>query len=45
MITIYIPPKKAIGDTSQMLTNEISTAVNIKDRMNRNSVISAMTSA
>jgi len=45
MISIIIPPKKSVQDMSKHLTEEYSTASNIKDRVNRQSVQTAMTSA
>lgn len=45
MISIIIPPKEQICRTTKMLTEEYSTATNIKSRVNRLSVLSAITSA
>lgn len=45
MISIIIPPKEQICRTAKMLTDEYGTATNIKSRVNRLSVLSAITSA
>ena len=45
MISLLIPPKDQISRISSLLTNEAGTASNIKSRVNRNSVISAIQSA
>ena len=45
MITICIPPKSQISAIQSLLTNEYGTADNIKSRVNRLSVLSAITSA
>ena len=45
MISIIVPPKKALGEINKLLTEEYSTASSIKDRVNRQSVQQAMTSA
>lgn len=45
LISLIIPGGKKISDYNQMLTEEIGKADNIKDRVNRQSVISALTSA
>lgn len=45
MISIIIPPKEQICRTTKMLTDEYGTATNIKSRVNRLSVLSAITSA
>lgn len=45
MITLIIKPGTKISQYSQMLTNEYGTASNIKSRVNRLSVLSAITSA
>lgn len=45
MISIIIPPKEQICHTTQMLTDEYGTATNIKSRVNRLSVLSAISSA
>ena len=44
MITLAIPPSKSINYVSNMLTTEYGTASNIKSRVNRLSVLSALTS-
>jgi len=44
MISIVVPPKKSLNDITKMLTDEIGKASNIKDRVNRQSVVGAMTS-
>eukprot|EP00300_Choanocystis_sp_HF-7_P010997 c17253_g1_i3.p1 GENE.c17253_g1_i3~~c17253_g1_i3.p1 ORF type:complete len:443 (+),score=117.27 c17253_g1_i3:129-1331(+) len=44
MISLIIPPKDQISRISKMLTDEMGTATNIKSRVNRLSVISAITS-
>lgn len=45
MISLIIPPKDQIHRISRMLTDEYGTASNIKSRVNRLSVLSAITSA
>lgn len=45
LISLIIPGGKRISDYNQMITEEIGKADNIKDRVNRQSVISALTSA
>ncbi|AFM98251.1 eukaryotic peptide chain release factor subunit 1 [Encephalitozoon hellem ATCC 50504] len=45
MISIIIPPKDQISRISKMLTDEYGTASNIKSRVNRLSVLGAITSA
>jgi peptide chain release factor subunit 1 len=45
MISLIIPPKKQISDITKLLTDEIGKASNIKDRVNRQSVVGAMTSS
>lgn len=45
MISLILPPKTQIALTNKMLTDEYSTASNIKSRVNRLSVLSAITSA
>ncbi|KAF7684702.1 Eukaryotic peptide chain release factor subunit 1 [Astathelohania contejeani] len=45
MISIIIPPGDQISRVSKMLTDEYGTASNIKSRVNRLSVLSAITSA
>lgn len=44
MISLVIPPKGQISLTQKMLTEEYGTASNIKSRVNRLSVLSAITS-
>jgi peptide chain release factor subunit 1 len=44
LITLVIPAKKRVSDFSQMITDEIGKADNIKDRVNRQSVQTALTS-
>ena len=44
MISLVIPPKGQIAMTQKMLTDEYGTASNIKSRVNRLSVLSAITS-
>lgn len=44
LITLVIPAKKRVSDFSQMITDEIGKADNIKDRINRQSVQMALTS-
>lgn len=44
MISLIIPPKEQIARWSQKLTEEYGTASNIKSRVNRLSVLSAITS-
>lgn len=44
MISLIVPPKKSLTDISKMLTEELGKASNIKDRVNRQSVQTAMTS-
>jgi len=45
MISLIIPPKDQISRVNKMLSEEMGTAVNIKSRVNRLSVQSAITSA
>lgn len=45
MISLVIPPRDQISRVSRMLTDEYGTASNIKSRVNRLSVLSAITSA
>ncbi|ELA42266.1 peptide chain release factor eRF/aRF, subunit 1 [Vittaforma corneae ATCC 50505] len=45
MISIIIPPKEQLCRTVQMLTDEYGTATNIKSRVNRLSVLTAISSA
>jgi peptide chain release factor subunit 1 len=44
MISLVIPPKDQISRINKMLTDEMGTATNIKSRVNRLSVLSAITS-
>eukprot|EP01083_Nonionella_stella_P131374 399103_1 len=44
MISLIIPPKTRISDISNLLLQEQGTASNIKSRVNRLSVLSAITS-
>ena len=44
MISLIIPPKDQISRIAGMLTGEYGTASNIKSRVNRQSVLSAITS-
>lgn len=44
MISLVIPPKDQISRISKMLADEYGTASNIKSRVNRLSVLSAITS-
>eukprot|EP00179_Madagascaria_erythrocladioides_P001854 CAMPEP_0198307406 /NCGR_PEP_ID=MMETSP1450-20131203/297_1 /TAXON_ID=753684 ORGANISM="Madagascaria erythrocladiodes, Strain CCMP3234" /NCGR_SAMPLE_ID=MMETSP1450 /ASSEMBLY_ACC=CAM_ASM_001115 /LENGTH=442 /DNA_ID=CAMNT_0044009985 /DNA_START=44 /DNA_END=1372 /DNA_ORIENTATION=- len=44
MISLIIPPKEQISKTNTMLAGEYGTASNIKSRVNRQSVLSAITS-
>jgi len=45
MISLIIPPKDQIARVNKMLTEEYGTASNIKSRVNRLSVLGAITSA
>lgn len=45
MISLILPPKSDIAKTNQMLQLEYGTASNIKSRVNRQSVLAAITSA
>lgn len=45
MISLMIPPKKAISDVIKLLNEEAGKADNIKDNLNRKSVQNAMTYA
>jgi len=45
MISLIIPPKKAITDITNMLKTEQGTATNIKSNVNRKSVLTAISSA
>jgi peptide chain release factor subunit 1 len=44
MISLIIPPKDQISRVSKMLADELGTATNIKSRVNRLSVLGAITS-
>jgi peptide chain release factor subunit 1 len=44
MVTLVIPPKDDINRSTKMLTQELSQAQNIKSRVTRQSVITAITS-
>ena len=44
MISLIIPPKDQIPRVSKMLADEFGTASNIKSRVNRLSVLGAITS-
>lgn len=44
MISLIIPPKSQVSQFSNMLTQEYGTASNIKSRVNRLSVLAAITS-
>lgn len=44
MISLILPPKDQISRVSKMLTDEYGTASNIKSRVNRLSVLAAITS-
>ncbi|ORX74014.1 peptide chain release factor eRF/aRF subunit 1 [Linderina pennispora] len=44
MISLVLPPKTQLAQTNGMLANEYGTASNIKSRVNRLSVLSAITS-
>lgn len=44
MISLIIPPGGQVSLVSKMLTDEAGTASNIKSRVNRLSVLSAITS-
>ena len=44
MISLIIPPKDQISRISRMLADEYGTASNIKSRVNRLSVLGAITS-
>jgi len=44
MITLSLPPGESIPKVNNMLTNEFGTATNIKSRVNKLSVLSAITS-
>lgn len=44
MISLILPPKSQVAQTQAMLANEYGTASNIKSRVNRQSVLAAITS-
>ena len=44
MISLIIPPKDQIARVAKMLADEFGTASNIKSRVNRLSVLGAITS-
>ena len=44
MVSLVIPPKDDINRSNKLLANELSTAQNIKSRVTRQSVITAITS-
>ena len=44
MISLILPPKSQISITAKMLADEYGTATNIKSRVNKLSVLSAITS-
>ena len=44
MISLIIPPRDQISRVAKMLNDEFGTAQNIKSRVNRQSVLSAITS-
>lgn len=44
MISLIIPPRDQISRIAKMLADEYGTASNIKSRVNRQSVLSAITS-
>ena len=44
MISLILPPKDQISRAAKMLSDEFGTASNIKSRVNRLSVLSAITS-
>lgn len=45
VVTIVIPPKKNVSDTSNKLLEEIGKAAQIKDKTNRQAVVEAQTAA
>ena len=45
MISLILPPKSQVAMATKMLTDEYGTASNIKNRVNRQSVLGAITSA
>jgi peptide chain release factor subunit 1 len=44
LISLLVPPNTQMTRISKLLTQEVATAVNIKDRVNRQSVIDALKS-
>ena len=44
MVSLVIPPKDDINRINKLLTGELSTAANIKSRVTRQSVLTAITS-
>jgi peptide chain release factor subunit 1 len=44
MISLILPPRSQIPQVQKMLADEFGTASNIKNRVNRLSVLSAITS-
>ena len=44
MISLILPPNSKIGDANKLLTDEMGTATNIKSRVNKLSVLSAIKS-
>lgn len=45
MISLILPPRDQVSRVQQMLATEYGTASNIKNRVNRQSVLAAITSA
>ena len=45
MISLIMPPKDQVSRVQKMLLEEFGTASNIKNRVNRQSVLGAITSA
>ncbi|KAF9588350.1 hypothetical protein IFM89_008780 [Coptis chinensis] len=45
MVSLIMPPRHQIAGVTKMLANEFTTASNIKSRVNRQSVLGAITSA
>ena len=41
LISLYVPPDRAIADFVQELTDEVGTATNIKSKFTQKNVISA----
>lgn len=44
MVSLVIPPKDDINRINKLLTGELGTAANIKSRVTRQSVLTAITS-